>query len=840
MNQSSVFALLGKLSSAEQPDQPEEYKQLFHIVNYKLADLLEKSDYGRKSALKEATDSILEICQLFLRYPFLASRTNVGVFPGKNREGLAFMKQLVRSTERPLFAKIRNLPCILYNSGNTEVIHVTNNAGNVIPVSVGEAESMLELYKQNIKIEDILQSCAISESLSLQHTNYVFFPRFAKKRAPDYRRLVGLCSAYFIFCSDVIEYEEIHDDVVSSKGLVYVVYKRGQEEKCRELLRIMSRHYPALRFSALLQDDVKQVLKEYDKPADNCVFCEAFLLSILKLAVSQTASYDQHSKRAKVLTEDSYQSEAEGAVKQTLQALREAELKASENAENVKSELEEVRTKLMEASLKLKNALFLSETEDNITEGLNPLLIRARYGEICGDIILSALKLQDFSTAQQYLSIMERVEHPCAYVYALYYSKAIGGPLASDKLKKLAQDAPENDVVIRAKINFAADIHLSDSERNDLASKLYGECSAEELYYKACRLEKNIGIAEAVVVQQYENAFQKGNIDAGRRLAEYYAQVNKLKSLKQCADKLVPEAALLYAKNCGNLKEKEKYLHIAVAQHYKPAIQYYANELYEDLTSLEYGGNKLPPKKLRIATRLFENLVRQDVYGSKNKYGVLLFLGGDYQKAKCYLDSGKDGKYYLGKMYAEGRGVSVDLDRAIKYLEESGTPQADILREDLLKRRAKEAVERAKNHNYNSNSSYESTTSDPHTDDSCFITTATCQAEGKADDCEELTAFRRYRDEVLLQSKVGKALVEEYYRIAPDIVDFIRNDPKCKEIYRYLYEHYISPGYNLLLKGEGDAAKKLYCEAVLALAKYYGVEISLDKFMILSKHPTAS
>ena len=52
----------------------------------------------------------------------------------------------------------------------------------------------------------------------------------------------------------------------------------------------------------------------------------------------------------------------------------------------------------------------------------------------------------------------------------------------------------------------------------------------------------------------------------------------------------------------------------------------------------------------------------------------------------------------------------------------------------------------------------------------CFITTAVCEAEGKPDDCAELTAFRRFRDGWLSQQPDGPALIEEYYEIAPAIV----------------------------------------------------------------------
>ena len=52
----------------------------------------------------------------------------------------------------------------------------------------------------------------------------------------------------------------------------------------------------------------------------------------------------------------------------------------------------------------------------------------------------------------------------------------------------------------------------------------------------------------------------------------------------------------------------------------------------------------------------------------------------------------------------------------------------------------------------------------------CFITTVCCEYKGLADDCEELTILRKFRD-----TYVPKQLVKEYYKIAPKIVEIIKH-----------------------------------------------------------------
>jgi hypothetical protein len=52
----------------------------------------------------------------------------------------------------------------------------------------------------------------------------------------------------------------------------------------------------------------------------------------------------------------------------------------------------------------------------------------------------------------------------------------------------------------------------------------------------------------------------------------------------------------------------------------------------------------------------------------------------------------------------------------------------------------------------------------------CFITTACCEVLGLDDDCFELRALRRYRDDVLAHQSDGAAAIARYYVLAPQIL----------------------------------------------------------------------
>ena len=56
----------------------------------------------------------------------------------------------------------------------------------------------------------------------------------------------------------------------------------------------------------------------------------------------------------------------------------------------------------------------------------------------------------------------------------------------------------------------------------------------------------------------------------------------------------------------------------------------------------------------------------------------------------------------------------------------------------------------------------------------CFLTSAACELRGLPDDCHELSVLRCFRDDVLVMSREGRALVEEYYREAPRLVPLVK------------------------------------------------------------------
>lgn len=103
----------------------------------------------------------------------------------------------------------------------------------------------------------------------------------------------------------------------------------------------------------------------------------------------------------------------------------------------------------------------------------------------------------------------------------------------------------------------------------------------------------------------------------------------------------------------------------------------------------------------------------------------------------------------------------------------------------------------------------------------CFITTAVCESMGQPDDCYELETLRSYRDGYLMETEEGKAMVEEYYDLAPAIVCVIDMHTDREKIYEDLYRSRLLPCIRCIEKGENEKCRDLYTDMVMDLKKKY-------------------
>lgn len=92
----------------------------------------------------------------------------------------------------------------------------------------------------------------------------------------------------------------------------------------------------------------------------------------------------------------------------------------------------------------------------------------------------------------------------------------------------------------------------------------------------------------------------------------------------------------------------------------------------------------------------------------------------------------------------------------------------------------------------------------------CFITSAVCGTFNKPDDCYELNVFRAFRDNWLINQSDGLSLIQEYYQIAPAIVQHIDRQANSEEIYQFIWDCYLAPCIQLIEQQHFEQCKDRY------------------------------
>ena len=104
----------------------------------------------------------------------------------------------------------------------------------------------------------------------------------------------------------------------------------------------------------------------------------------------------------------------------------------------------------------------------------------------------------------------------------------------------------------------------------------------------------------------------------------------------------------------------------------------------------------------------------------------------------------------------------------------------------------------------------------------CFITTACVRAKGLPDDCHELTMLRWFRDNIMKATESGKEAVQEYYEVAPALVQKMLSLPNAQEIFSTLYNKLVKPCVEMIEAGRYDEATETYTGMVNELRREYG------------------
>lgn len=370
---------------------------------------------------------------------------------------------------------------------------------------------------------------------------------------------------------------------------------------------------------------------------------------------------------------------------------------------------------------------------------------------------------------------------------------------------------------------------------------------------------KSLIVDDACKTSILMKSFEQGYEPAGSALLERYKKGDRTVNLLSLANALVPEACMMLAEQqrTNDLHQNHfadlsnasfTYHKIAAARQYLPSIQIIVDSIYQSRFSRAYQlhGDDFESMKFKAMIENGHALCQlcgylidkmHNVNHNSEILGVVLFcLNENLSEAMSRLSGIDTGiaNYCKGNMYEFGCGVSIDLDQAIKHYKKAATlryesPQLEKRISVCEKKQARRDYQDHAASSYHSTSSYRSTSSNysssSHSDGLCFITTAACQALNDTDDCEELMMLRKFRDTHLQSTSEGEAVVREYYRVGPLIVDCINKTDDPSLLYQNLWEKYIKPSCTAIQAEEWDEAKGIYIHMVKELCSQFGIII---------------
>ncbi len=105
-----------------------------------------------------------------------------------------------------------------------------------------------------------------------------------------------------------------------------------------------------------------------------------------------------------------------------------------------------------------------------------------------------------------------------------------------------------------------------------------------------------------------------------------------------------------------------------------------------------------------------------------------------------------------------------------------------------------------------------------------------CFQEKFADNCEELTILRNFRD-----SFVSAEDIDHYYKMAPIIVEVINNIENNDAIYEYIYQNIVKVCVNAIKKGDYEFKYNRYKSSVITLEEQFARPVLEQKFIKVLK-----
>lgn len=474
--------------------------------------------------------------------------------------------------------------------------------------------------------------------------------------------------------------------------------------------------------------------------------------------------------------------------------------------------------------------------EKNTSDCSQPLYHEYHFSaqEECFILLLCA---EEIEKAHMLYQEMRESGYQHAPILELYLAEKNKQELLNESLLYLGSYTGKNSFLLRAIVHFRRALHVNDEIAGAIMQSIPRK-NADEHYVYGMWLLSNHGEKEEGL-KELRISLAMGDLRAGKALLEHWD--NDIKTLRFLSKYHIAEANYAMGKSMIHSPSRDTQLKgwtelkIAAALGNMSAIEEIASKEYwfvvkarqikaKQRHAISEEEQDRVNKAVDNAKFLYQYLLQKNAASQKSisKYGELLYYDKDFINALYILKDCSEARAQLccGRMYEYGDGVAQDLAKAKTYYKKAADLGDKIalkkiksVAEKIEKNKVKKQISSKAGYGKREEARSSTTTSSGW----CFITTATCLALGKPDNCDELMAFRKFRDNYLANTPNGKTTIDEYYAIAPDIVCRIDKYENSNAIYNRIWEQYLQHAYACIISGDNEKAKILYTDMVKTL-----------------------
>lgn len=813
MEQTTIYLnILSRVMQARQQVQTperENYTKLCELFHEDLNDRIKDAQYPEAPMLMRKVDTLLDAMEPLFVCPEVVGKDCLRIFTHYTNAVFDGLKSLFIDQEfagelKTCRTQIPFLVC----GGEENRIETLNYANGRTTLSVNELKNLLaESGKNRVALNKIVKAFIIKTPLHCENT-CLLFDNFYKDLNTMFRRCIRRS---FQYIDHMAELKRQRDDLITASRTVCV---------SNFLMHIVEQNPDFSGITFISSASVADMAK-----AKNIPVLYGFMDVFYLLRAYLNTYYGANISRAQ----------------QTVRDLASDKVRMSKEDSTLSQMLarEQSREKELLAEKKIIDAV-LSSIEECMKQAVKDLqdhMMQGKYvPHFVWDTVFERLFMEaprDKKARQEISSRLNSLNYQYSYLVSLYFD-ALEGKNSTSAYQLVPGDWEKAKMLIEI-----WDLSKVSEEACKKCVTIIGEkriTTGKELYAKSLTLPYSWRIPLLY------SSFAQGYIPAGEELLRRYQRGEKI-DLQTLVNALLPEACMIKGNKQSTQRSvtdfsssKLVYYKMAAARGYLPAIASIVDTLYRTKFSRANSINIVDKELAHTVSELSVYLINKnyEVNHFREIHGVLLYsLGEDYSAAMNELGGINTGvaHYCKGSMYEMGKGTTKDLTSAVRHYQRAlilgFAPAFMGKRIDACETKIKRNEQRRQQKNqYREKNDYTQDTKHVSTDDSfCFITTAACRALQAADDCEELNMLRRFRDEHLSSTDKGAAVVREYYRVGPMIVDSISKLPDQDALYQQLWDQYIVPSYAEIQREHWDAARDIYVEMVEKLCYRFHIQV---------------